>query len=102
MPKDPQDQLSQYATVYAGAYEHVNANATTVVKFGPGVLHRITVNNAGSAWTVTVYDSTSGSGNVIAGIAATVQTFHYDTAFANGLTIVTAGTTPGDLTVTYG
>ena len=43
------------------------------------------------------------TGNPIASInsAASPQTFRYDLAFTNGLTLVTTGTTPGDMTIVY-
>jgi len=80
----------------------INSNATTVVKSSPGILHLITVNKAGSAWTITVYDNTQGSGEIIAQIDGTsVGSFAYNVYFETGLTIVTSGTTPGDITVAY-
>jgi len=80
----------------------INSNATTVVKNSTGILHLITVNKAGTAWTITVYDNTQGSGEIIALIDGTsVGSFAYNTYFETGLTIVTSGTTPGDITVAY-
>jgi hypothetical protein len=84
-------------------FANITTNATTVVKNGgPGSLVRIVVNNAGTAWVITVYDNTAGSGTKIATITATVVgDLDYGIEFATGLTIVTSGTTPGDLTVVY-
>jgi len=80
----------------------INSNATTVVKSSPGILHLITVNKAGSAWTITIYDNTQGSGEIIAQIDGTsIGSFAFNVYFETGLTIVTSGTTPGDITVAY-
>ena len=80
----------------------INSNATTVVKNSAGILHLITVNKAGTAWTITVYDNIEGSGEVIAQIDGTsIGSFAFNVFFETGLTIVTSGTTPGDITVAY-
>ena len=80
----------------------INSNATTVIKNSPGVLHLITVNKAGAVWTITVYDNTEGSGEVIAQIDGTsIGSFAFNVFFEKGLTIITSGTTPGDITVSY-
>jgi hypothetical protein len=81
---------------------HVTTAATTVIKYGAGTLHRITLNNPGGT-LITMYDNTAGSGTVIAEINTPAQanpvTLEYDTAFVNGLTIVSTGT--WDATVVY-
>lgn len=84
-------------------YNHIAANATTVVKSGPGLLHWVTINNPGTAETITMYDSTTASGTLIGTHTAPAQgaIYEYDIMFTNGLTIVTAGTTAGDYTVSY-
>jgi hypothetical protein len=51
-----------------------------------------------------VFDSTSGSGPLIADLNPAVVGGNYDfgdTQFSNGLTILTSGTTPGAITVTW-
>ena len=84
------------------AYNHINSNATTAIKAGAGFLSSIVVNNPGATWTATIYDNTAGSGTVIGVLSPTaVQSLQYGAAFTAGLTIVTAGTTPGDLTINY-
>lgn len=96
--------MSSVATP-TGAYDfaRISTNATTVVKSGYGTLRAITINTSGATATATVYNNTAGSGTIIAVInsAANPQTLVYDIAFTTGLTIVTAGTTPGDLTISY-
>jgi hypothetical protein len=83
---------------------HISTNATTTVVSGTGILHTITINTKGaSANTATVYDSTTASGTVLAVIdtTANVGTLIYNAPYANGITIVTATGTAGDLTVTF-
>lgn len=84
-------------------YNNIKTNTTTVVKTGAGLLHWVTINNAGTAETITIYDNTAASGTLISTHTAPAQgaIYEYDIAFTNGLTIVTAGTTPGDYTISY-
>jgi hypothetical protein len=44
-------------------YKELAANATTTLKIGPGYLQGITVNNAGSAWTIEIFDKCHGFRN---------------------------------------
>lgn len=90
----------------ANTYKEINSNATTQVRVGAGFLETIVVNNAGSAWTVQIFDNTACSGTAIAGATAfTVptagSTLRYNATFNAGLCILTAGTTPGSLTISY-
>lgn len=85
-------------------FSHITTNATTTVKSGAGILHRICINTKGATANVaTIFDNTAGSGTVIGVLDTTsgVACLVYDVAFATGLTIVTATGTAGDLTVTY-
>ena len=86
-------------------YMEIKSNATTVVKSGGGVLEAVVVNNAGSAWTLQIFDNVAGSGTAIAGGTAFTITgpgyLPYNCNFCTGLTVVTAGTTPGSITVVY-
>lgn len=84
-------------------FSHIATNTTTTVKSGAGHLHSISINTKGLTNTATVYDNTAGSGTVIGILDTTigVSTLMYDLAFATGLTIVTAGGTSADLTITY-
>jgi hypothetical protein len=83
-------------------FGRITTAATQVLKYGPGTLHKIVLNNA-SGTLITVYDNTAGSGTTIAIIDTPSQanpvTLFYDTAFNNGLTIVSTGT--WDATVVY-
>lgn len=84
---------------YAYNYTHILSNTTTNIKTQAGILNTITINNPGSAWTVTVNDGA----NVIAVItaAASQSSLIFECAFNTNLSIVTAGTTAGDITVTW-
>lgn len=83
-------------------YTNITSASTTTVAKGAGVLHAIVINTT-AAGTITVYDSTTGSGQKIATIAAspvTGQVFLYDCVFSTGCTIVTAA--GSDITVMVG
>jgi len=84
------------------SYNHQSANGTVTIKSGAGTLHTVTINTAGTADTVTLYDSTTGTGTVIAVIgSATEISIIYDIAFSTGLTAVITGTTAPDVTFSY-
>ncbi len=89
--------------VFDNNYTNITTNATTVVKSGTGVLHYLSVNTRGAATTATIYDNTSATVPKIGTLDTTlnVATLLYDVRFNTGLTIVTAGTTPADLTVAW-
>lgn len=84
-------------------YAHINTLTSTVIRNGSGQIHTLVVNNIGSAMTVTIFDNTSCAGGAIAILSAPTvqQTFTYDATFITGLCVLTAGTTAGDLTVTF-
>lgn len=83
-------------------YSHQTANGTFTIASLPCVLHRIDINTAGVADTITVYDNTAGSGTVVAVINdANASSYVFDVGLAIGLTLVVAGTTPPDITVVY-
>ena len=86
----------------------ITDKATHVVKTGAGYFQGIVVNNAGTTWTVQIFDDIKTSSPIatIAGatafaVPAAGSTLAYDVHFSNGLTIVTAGTTAGSITVSY-
>lgn len=86
-------------------YTNITTNATTTLATkGPTTLHAIIVNNPGTTWVVTVYDNNAGSGTKIGTITGPIAggNYIYDVDCANGLTIVTTGATPGDITVSFG
>lgn len=83
-------------------FSNISTATTSLLKTGPGSLHRIVVNDPSNI-TITVYDNTSATGSVIAAIKpgsnTTPITLEYGCEFQSGLTIVTSGTT--NLTVIY-
>jgi len=82
----------------ANKLTHIAGAGTTTVKGGSGYLENITVNTT-AAGTITIYDSLTGSGTVIAILKASVAegTYHFKGNFINGLTIVTGAAS--DITV---
>jgi hypothetical protein len=94
---------SQRVINVAFLFNHIVLSTTTTVKSGAGIFHTLSINTKGVGGTATLFDNTAGSGTSIAVIDTTlgIQTFTFDLAFATGLTIVTTGATPADITVTY-
>jgi len=88
----------------SSSYLHLNANGTTTVKSGAGVLRRIVINTRGGIVnTLTIYDNTTATGAVI-GAVDTVNAggaFNYELDFTTGLTVVLAGGTAADITIIY-
>ncbi len=86
-------RLGQFETQPVQA--HITTANTYNLKYGPGILHKVTLNNPGGT-TITVYDSTTGTGTVLAVINTPAQanpvTLSYDFQFSTGLTVVSTGT----------
>lgn len=84
-------------------YYHISGNAAThILKYGPGVLHKIIFNNT-SGTSITIYDNTSAAAPVIGVITTTsgaIGEWSYDLPFSTGLTLVTVGNSL-DATVVY-
>jgi hypothetical protein len=79
----------------ANQYTHITGTTATVVKATYGVLHTVSI-NTGGAGTVSVFDLASASCTgtpstntvaVITAVAATLQTFTYDTNLLNGICV---------------
>lgn len=88
------------------SYNNITTATTTTVKSGVGTLHSITINTPVASGTITIYDSTTGSGTKIGTITNPATLLQmgplvaaYDIAFTTGLTIVTTGAQ--DITVVY-
>lgn len=101
--------LTQQTAAAAGGWSssHISTNSTTTVKSGAGVLAGIFIGTPGATDTITIYDNTAGSGTVLSVIndgtsSANMLTFPSPgIAFSTGLTLVVAGTTAPDITVSY-
>ena len=92
--------MADFKTVQVGSptYNHVAGAGTTLVKTGPGRLHGIVVGTP--VGVCTVYDSTTGSGTVMAVITTTSPVgLDFNCAFSVGLTVVTSSTS--DVTIIY-
>lgn len=93
-----------YQPYPVGNKTNIKTNATTPVKSGGGTLLSVVVNNPGSGWTLTIYDSLTGTGTLIGtttALSALTSALIYNITTSIGLTIVSAGTTPGDVTVVW-
>ena len=77
---------------------HITTATTTTVRSGRGIFTRLVVNTT-AAGTITIYDSLTAAGTVLAVLKASVaeQSFEYGISLLTGLTVVTAGAS--DLTV---
>ena len=86
-------------------YTNLTANGSTILKKGPGRLHAVTINIAGSSSNrATVFDNVAPQGKRIATISTTTtpgQVFLYDVAFEVGLTIAVMYGVAGDITVSW-
>jgi hypothetical protein len=84
-------------------YGYGYVTASGAVKSGPGVLHSLVLTAGSDAATATVYDETSGSGDVIVAIKAAAnatESVVLDVAFGVGLYVALSGTSP-TVTVSY-
>ena len=94
--------VTQPVSFAGSGYRHIAANGTLLCKSGAGVLRRIVINKKGTgANTLTVYDSLTGSGTIVAVIDTTINpgVWEFGLAFTTGLTVVLATATAADLTV---
>lgn len=84
---------------------NITTSTTTQVKTGAGILFGLSINTGQAGASVTLLDGTGGAGTKIGTFSAAAQggpTFpQAGIAFATGLSVVTAGATPADVTVTY-
>ena len=99
--------MSNGVTDLAWQYRHVTADAQ--VRAGKGILHSITLNGLTTLGDITIYDSLTEGGTVIAvlhlntAISVSVQpmTLFYDLEFSTGLYIGYDATAAADLTIMY-
>lgn len=97
---------------HSPAWFNLTSAATTVLKYGPGVLQRIVINRPSGTATDTaiIYDNTTnsapiigtvqvGRGNTAATSGTNVGAIEFGLPFFTGLTIVTNST--ADLTIVY-
>ena len=92
------------STISGYLYSNMTGLTTTYnLKGTSGFLHTLVINTRGTGSTATVYDSTSGSGTIIAKVDTTLSTtaFIYDAIFNIGLSIVMAGAGAADVSVTW-
>ncbi len=94
------------AVAYGGhSYTNITTNTTTIVRGASATLRAVTVNTRGTGTSaVAIWDNAStATGTKVATIDATNNsgTFEFDAACNNGIVVVTTGTTPPDVTVTW-
>jgi len=83
-------------------YKNLTGAATTVLEPAACTLGMVTINKA-SAQVITIYDGVDTTGTVIATLpaSAAVGTYHYHVSCNRGLTVVTAASYAGDVTISY-
>lgn len=86
----------------------ISSNATTQIKIGAGRIDNIIVAAPGASWVMKVQDGPDSGGNFRVFInAATISAGQPFTDavsplwFANGIQIVTSGTTPGEIDIQW-
>jgi hypothetical protein len=88
---------------YKGFPISANTGAGGVGPLAAGaVLHTVVVGAPGASWTVTLYDGPTTGVPFATITPAAGATYIFDVTLANGLTVVTAGTTPGNITINGG
>jgi hypothetical protein len=79
-------------------YAHITGAGNTTLVTGPGILHAIVVNTAGT--NVSVYDNlTTGTNPIAINAGTAIGTFIYDAGFGIGLTVTVGATI--DVTIIY-
>lgn len=104
MPAATRSRGAAGADVYAAQNAAVvTANETNQLKVGPGLLRFLAAFGPGTTWVADVYDNASGnSGPIWQWVSADGKVpQRLDLPFANGLRVVTSGTTPGSLVVVW-
>jgi hypothetical protein len=93
-------------------YTDITTNTTTVIKAGMTLYGGMIVLAPGTAWTVSAYDNIAALGNLVVPLATAISGTGAKLAadccpvgtgiiLTTGLTIVTAGTTPGVLRILW-
>jgi len=79
------------------------SNETGTLITGSGVFHGIVVNTAGVGSSVVVYDNTSVAGKKLGTIYTATDGLNVfpDAEFSTGLTYITSGATPADITILW-
>lgn len=105
-PESEERQRWMHVTLSPYQYMNISSAGTNTIKTGSGILKALNVNTAVTSGVATVYDSLSGSGDIIARIAfptvsllQSLVPVEFNVKFNTGLTIVTVGNL--DVTVIY-
>ena len=83
-------------------YAHISTTTTTTLKASAGRLHTIILSTKGNG-TATIYDNTTAAAPILAVIdlAQAGSQYDYHCELSTGLTVVTTGAAPADLTVVF-
>jgi hypothetical protein len=92
-----------------GNYTEIHTNATTTIISAiglgvppSGILLGLFVNNPGASWQAIVYDGPAANNVIVATwVTGTSPSLTYRVRLKSGLVVVTSGTTPGSLTVSW-
>lgn len=84
------------------SFVNITTATTTAVKASPGVLKGISINTGGAGSSVVIYNNTAGSGAKIGTFSTATQgVITLNAAASVGITAVTSGGTPADITIYY-
>lgn len=89
-------------TPIAYSYNYISSATTTTVFSGSGTLVGVTFGKQGTAFVLTIYDNTAGSGTVVAVLSPTAPvSLPFGITLSIGCTIVSTATVAGSATVIY-
>lgn len=93
----------QLSTAPATSFRYVNSSTTTAVKTSAGTLRGFWITSGVAAAGAVLYDCNNCTSNPIAGFDATLgnQSYLFNIAVSNGITLVSTGGTPAQFTVGY-
>lgn len=84
------------------SFVNITTATTTAVKATPGVVKGISINTGGAGSSVVIYNNTAASGAKIGTFSTATQgVIPLDAAASIGITAVTSGGTPADITIYY-
>lgn len=88
-------------------YRKITTNVCTQIIGSTGQLHEVFVSSPGTTWTIQVFDNAAAcSGTAIIGataitVPAAGTVWQFDIQANSGIAVLTAGTTPGEITVAF-
>lgn len=104
MPATTGQQPGEGTEIFGGSDRSIiTANETNQLKAGRGRLYSLEVWGVGAAWVIDVYDNASANANEVWQYVTAdgKQVLKLDMPMANGIRVVTSGTTPGTAVVVW-